>query len=276
VALPASVVKAGLAVLIQQGLVLHHTVKKGEGTSYEANWLAAYCLLRSGKILHLATEQLGINAGIVMDELLAQGHVRIKDLRNLFLQRLGAQESISVDEQSIEINSSSSRPSQPSNGAGEEDEISKIHYLENGERILDSTLQSLYLEGYLDRIGITDFIPSTDLLEEAEAEVARMDYPKTSKSATQEKIEAQILVESQVRTWKIQKSETLGLQRRGIKRDREEDEQVVRSKKLKTKTEPKAEESTVWQSKYTDSALAENDRVFKVRQYLHLDGVDLI
>ena len=265
-ALPIAMVKSGLAVLIQQGLVLHFTAEKGDGTSYEANWLAAYSLLRSGKTLELATERLGLNAGIIMDELLAHGHLRIKDLRKAFLRRIGTQEATLVEERPTGTNGSGSSLLQPMNGPGEDYQNGKTPNLEYSDDLLDSTLQSLYLEGYIDRIGITDFSPSADLNDEAEAEVAQMDYPKISKSAAQEKIEVQKLVESRVRTWKIQKAETLGLQPRGIKRDREEDEQVTISKKLKTKMNPTAHQSTAWQSGYdSESALTDSGRIFKVR-----------
>ncbi|KAI9886057.1 MAG: hypothetical protein M1823_002130 [Watsoniomyces obsoletus] len=75
-----SQLKRGLAVLIQQHLVFHHTQYKDVPTYYEADMFAAYALIRSGKITTLAEVRLGQDAGELVSNLLLQGHARVGDL----------------------------------------------------------------------------------------------------------------------------------------------------------------------------------------------------
>lgn len=64
-------------------LVYHHT-SSDQKTSYEANFRAAYDLIRSGKIIHLARENLGDDAALIVAHILSVGQVTIKELHSFW------------------------------------------------------------------------------------------------------------------------------------------------------------------------------------------------
>lgn len=72
--------KRGLAVLIQQHLVFHHSPKRDSATAYEANWKSAYSLLRYGKIIQYTHERFGQLAETIISRLLQLGHCRVRDI----------------------------------------------------------------------------------------------------------------------------------------------------------------------------------------------------
>ena len=84
--------KRGLAVLVQQHLVFHHTSSREDITYYEANWLAAYFLIRSGKIITLVESEFGAAAGEIVNNLLLQGHATVGDLLHAYSVTSGAKQ----------------------------------------------------------------------------------------------------------------------------------------------------------------------------------------
>ena len=72
-------VQHGLSVLVQQQLVFWYTSAE-DSTVYEANTAVAYNLLRAGKYVQLAEEQLGSFAAVIVSNLLLLGHARVGDL----------------------------------------------------------------------------------------------------------------------------------------------------------------------------------------------------
>lgn len=76
-------VRHGLVVLIRQHLIFHYTSLDDGNTYYEANWRAAYLLVRSGRILQLVEEKLGRYASKVVATILALGHVKVSHLESL-------------------------------------------------------------------------------------------------------------------------------------------------------------------------------------------------
>jgi DNA-directed RNA polymerase III subunit RPC3 len=86
--LPLRQIRHGLSVLVQAQLVYHHT-SSDQRTSYEANLRAAYDLIRSGKIIHLAKQGLGEDAALVVAHILLVGQVTIKDLDRFWKQSHG-------------------------------------------------------------------------------------------------------------------------------------------------------------------------------------------
>ena len=72
-------VQHGLAVLVQQQLVFWYTSAE-DSTVYEANTAVAYNLIRPGKYIQLAEEQLGNFAAVIVSNLLLLGHARVGDL----------------------------------------------------------------------------------------------------------------------------------------------------------------------------------------------------
>jgi DNA-directed RNA polymerase III subunit RPC3 len=81
--LPLRQIRHGLSVLVQAQLIYHHT-SSDQRTSYEANLRAAYDLIRSGKIIHLAKENLGEDAALVVAHILSVGQVTVKDLHRFW------------------------------------------------------------------------------------------------------------------------------------------------------------------------------------------------
>jgi DNA-directed RNA polymerase III subunit RPC3 len=73
-------VKRGLAVLIQQHLVFHHSADSDSATAYEADWKGAYSLLRSGKIVQYTHDRFGKLAATAISRLLQLGHCRVRDI----------------------------------------------------------------------------------------------------------------------------------------------------------------------------------------------------
>lgn len=72
-------IKHGLSVLVQQQLVVWYTYAE-EPTVYEANTEAAYFLIRSGKYVKIAEDQIDEFAGAVISNLLLLGHAKVGDL----------------------------------------------------------------------------------------------------------------------------------------------------------------------------------------------------
>ncbi|KAI9803935.1 MAG: RNA polymerase III subunit C82 [Piccolia ochrophora] len=87
--LPIRQLKHGLAVLIQQHLVLHYTSHNDENTHYEADWQSAYTMVRYGKIIELMQQRFGDDAGKLVSNLLLQGHARIEDLAKAYMEATG-------------------------------------------------------------------------------------------------------------------------------------------------------------------------------------------
>lgn len=77
----------GLAVLIQQNLLYHHTNPDTNVISYEANPDACYSLVRSGKILEIVDRQYGTAERELVQTLMLLGHARIADLSQAFGSR---------------------------------------------------------------------------------------------------------------------------------------------------------------------------------------------
>jgi DNA-directed RNA polymerase III subunit RPC3 len=90
--LPLRQIRHGLSVLVQAQLVYHHT-SSDHRTSYEANLRAAYDLIRSGKIIHLAKRNLGEDAALVVAHILLAGQVTVKDLHRFWKQSHGDSKS---------------------------------------------------------------------------------------------------------------------------------------------------------------------------------------
>lgn len=68
-----------MSVLVQHQLVLWYT-SVNESTIYEANTSSAYPLVRSGKYIKIAEDQVGKFAGEVISCLLGLGHAQVGDL----------------------------------------------------------------------------------------------------------------------------------------------------------------------------------------------------
>ncbi len=78
--LPLRQIQHGLTVMLQAGLVCHHTTSEGR-TSYEANPRNAYYLVRSGRVLECARKRYGNAAAGIVTQLLILGHASVGQLK---------------------------------------------------------------------------------------------------------------------------------------------------------------------------------------------------
>lgn len=77
-------VRHGLVVLIQQNLAFHNLDVDTGLTYYEANYEAAYALVRSGKFLEAVESRYGPEARDVVQNLLLLGHTKISQLEGAY------------------------------------------------------------------------------------------------------------------------------------------------------------------------------------------------
>ncbi|POS83180.1 hypothetical protein EPUL_003891, partial [Erysiphe pulchra] len=80
-------VRHGLVVLVQQNLVFHNLDEDTGLTYYEANHIAAYALIRSGKLLEAVDSRYGAVARDVVQNLLLLGHTKISQLEGAYEMR---------------------------------------------------------------------------------------------------------------------------------------------------------------------------------------------
>ncbi|RKF65850.1 DNA-directed RNA polymerase III subunit rpc3 [Erysiphe neolycopersici] len=80
-------VRHGLVVLVQQNLVFHNLDEETGLTYYEANHIAAYALIRSGKFLEAVESRYGAVARDVVQNLLLLGHTKISQLEGAYEMR---------------------------------------------------------------------------------------------------------------------------------------------------------------------------------------------
>ncbi|KAL9106916.1 MAG: hypothetical protein Q9227_008102 [Pyrenula ochraceoflavens] len=88
-------VKAGLCVLIQAHLLYHFTTSEGQ-TFYQANWRAAYNLIRTGKILHSLEQKYGRKSAQIIEQLLVNGHLQISVLKSLLEYNSSTQQNTAL------------------------------------------------------------------------------------------------------------------------------------------------------------------------------------
>ncbi|PHH79611.1 hypothetical protein CDD82_2288 [Ophiocordyceps australis] len=79
--------RSGLGVLIQHSLLFYHVDHASNVTTYEANSVACYNLVRSGKILEIIDSQYGTAERELVQTLMLLGSARIADLTHAFVSR---------------------------------------------------------------------------------------------------------------------------------------------------------------------------------------------
>ncbi|KAI1341665.1 RNA polymerase III subunit RPC82 [Xylariaceae sp. FL0016] len=82
-------IRSGLAVLIQQDLIFHHTDPDQNDAFYEADSKAAYNLIRVGKIIDMIHSQYGPVARHIVNDILTTGHVEIGELIRYYKETHG-------------------------------------------------------------------------------------------------------------------------------------------------------------------------------------------
>ncbi|KAK2871953.1 hypothetical protein FQN49_002680 [Arthroderma sp. PD_2] len=168
-------VKHGLAVLIQQQLIFHYTGFDDGVSYYQANWRAAYLLVRSGSILQLTRERLGDYAAKVVSTVLSLGHVKISHLETLpELQPAplpnGTHDPDRVNGDYQQENGDESiMENGIEDGMNGNDRPGGSHENENGYGAprLNSTLRELAAYGFIMRVKDVHFQSPSDLREAA-------------------------------------------------------------------------------------------------------------
>lgn len=172
--------RAALAVLNQQHLLLHYTPEDDTKTYYEANWRQAYASVRAGKIIRVVEAEFGENAAGVCSNLLLLGHARIKDLADAY----GVTPK---DKGDAQTGADHIYGDGLADGAGKT-ESAKIH-VKSVEQ-LHSILHQLLDKGYVQTVRKIHFRPSTDVNNEAERVVKQTKFPDGVKG-TRGKLEYQ-------------------------------------------------------------------------------------
>ncbi|KAH7058948.1 RNA polymerase III subunit RPC82-domain-containing protein [Macrophomina phaseolina] len=156
--LSARDLKHGLAVLIQQGLVLHYTTE--DEIYYEPHWDHAYSLVRAGKIVKMVEDRFGESAGGLVSNLLLLGHAKVSDLADAYgvSSKTGA-----VDAASLHVNGNGIANGEETNSGAEKNQ-NHVKTLDDLHRILRQLLDA----GFVIPVRRRHFYPTSDLRNEAE------------------------------------------------------------------------------------------------------------
>jgi DNA-directed RNA polymerase III subunit RPC3 len=145
-------------VLIQQHLVFHYTSLDDGVTYYEADWRAAYRLVRSGKIVELVRQRLGGYAAMVMSTVLLLGHAEISYLEALPELMPDDRPKHPGKQQVNGVNSTHAPIPANTNSSHYQSRPAQLH----------PTLRSLAAHGYIMRVRDAQFRSHADNLLDAE------------------------------------------------------------------------------------------------------------
>ena len=185
--------KHSLTVLIQQHVVLWYT-SSDESTQYEANYPAAYTLIRSGNYVKVAKEKFGDYAGAVITNLLLLGHARVGDLLQTCeesnLEALGA-----VGEQACV-------PTGNRQSVGlKNSDMKMAKVINHTSGSFRFALQDLLQAGVVMMVHESHFRSIADNRDEAENEVSRIDnFMDLSRKET--KLEYEATVQRKLEEWR--------------------------------------------------------------------------
>ena len=219
--LPGRQLKNGLAVLIQQHLVLHYTSSDDLVTFYEADWESAFCLVRAGKVIKLAEDRFGPAAAEVTSSVLLQGHAAVGDLARAYSKMLrGRRGATNTHGKGMENGHETDVTGEPSQGPDRSTTLAQ----------LDTVMTNLLNVGYVQRVRAEHFRPPTDNHNEAE----RMHKARSAASegtAAKAKAELQRKIREQLRRWR-DGDDVPGSH--GSKRPRDAEASESPAKKIKT------------------------------------------
>ncbi|GAB7353017.1 hypothetical protein MBLNU459_g3574t1 [Dothideomycetes sp. NU459] len=187
----------GLTVLIQQHLVLHSAPDSDEQCFYEVDWAGAYNLVRTGKIVKIVEDRFGESAGLVISNLLQQGHARIGDLEDAYKF------------------TSTDSAAEHTNGEGPPNGIAKSHLLAKGQvrkvassAQLHSVLYKLLQSGFITRVSKRTYLSAADASNEAETVVKREQFPDGKVSGPKAKIQFVNALNTLKRKWRDEADNT--------------------------------------------------------------------
>ncbi|KAI9716516.1 MAG: hypothetical protein M1812_005247 [Candelaria pacifica] len=192
--LSPSQIKHGLAVLIQQHLVLHYTALDRDITFYEADWKNAYLLVRAGKTIKLAESRFGESAGGVVSNLLLLGDARVGDLADAY--GVTSPNSNGV----VQGTKRHANGKEVLNGATNKVEETR-HQITTLQH-LHSVLGSLLQAGLVSEVREQHFRSFTDNVNEAEQEVKHEMAAVVGLTAAKKKAEAEVAIRHKLAKWR--------------------------------------------------------------------------
>ena len=203
-------VQHGLSVLVQQQLVFWYTSAE-DSTVYEANTAVAYNLIRAGKYVQLAEEQLGNFAAVIVSNLLLLGHARVGDL----VQAYGLDRTESP-------NDSAAIATQPSMKSIYNGSIDTEGYSDNNRFSLASvhmTLRELLRVGFVSLANESYFRSEADNRTEAGKVVPPPEYFR-AKSKRDNEAHRETAIQEKLEEWKY-----------GTKAEKEQHAPIMNGKK---------------------------------------------
>jgi len=228
-------IKHGLSVLIQHQLILWYT-SDNNSTIYEANTASAYALVRSGKYIKIAEDQVGKFAGEIISTLLSLGHAQVGDL----LEGFGVGHSKST------------------NGSLDTTDVSEMPLLNGWKHVagttdghgvtfemIQSTLSELLRAGLISEVHESHFRSDADNRLEAEKVVPPPEYYR-AKSKRENEAQWETSIKKKLAEWKYgiqaEALETKDLKKsngtkRGKKRSLENPEEPQSKKRLSSEVQ---------------------------------------
>ncbi|KAL3418680.1 RNA polymerase III subunit RPC82 [Phlyctema vagabunda] len=205
--LTARQLRHGLAVLVQQNLVYHHTDKDSDITYYEANDDAAYNLVRSGKVLDIVEERFGEQARDVVQNLLLLGHTKVADL-------VAAYDSI----QKPLTNGRTNGHSNSNGDAHDTNGKAASNVIHTGQ--LHTILYQLLDSGFLEPVTAAMFISPTDTYNMVEREELQNNYGGSTKGVKQkDELKSTVMKRMQAIAEEGRKWRPMGTNKRGYNGD---------------------------------------------------------
>ncbi|KAK8212622.1 RNA polymerase III subunit RPC82 family protein [Phyllosticta capitalensis] len=170
--------KHGLAVLIQQHLVLHHTSE--DDTYYEPDWQHAYALVRYGKIAKMVEDRFGDAAGGLASNLLLLGNAKISDLAQAYgvATKREAANDVQVNGNGV------------TNGDHADEVKDEVHIKTIDD--LHKVLRQLLDSGFVTQIHTRHFNPTSDLRNDAERTIKANLFPGGVKGKQVLELEAEV------------------------------------------------------------------------------------
>jgi DNA-directed RNA polymerase III subunit RPC3 len=154
-------VRHGLAVLVRQNLLFHHTDSESGVTFYEADAAAGYNLVRTGKILESVQSNYGAGAKSIVHDILVHGHMTVAEIARSYKKGHPKPKSLA--------NGHANGASSELSGTAEDEEIDPAD-----EAI--ETIARLVAIGILEPLNQRMFQSPEDLRAEVEKE-CMADYP---------------------------------------------------------------------------------------------------
>jgi DNA-directed RNA polymerase III subunit RPC3 len=180
-------IQHGLAVLIQQNLIYHHLDESDDRTYYEANFDAAYGLVRSGKIVEVVEDRFGVLAKDIMQDLLYLGHCKVSELEDAFEARNHAHSN------------GSSKKHNGVNGVNGKSNLYSIGQLHSG-------LAKLLESGFVQPVFEQMFRSPTDTLNLVERDMLRDKFGGQTKG-TKQKEELKNKVREKMKSWRDERGD---------------------------------------------------------------------